>query len=426
MRKALLSAAFIAACISASAQKLTYIPWTDNAFIQGTVISNNGKYVAGSDFMGRGFIYDTENKEMKYFVSPQLGGEDTESTVDADVRCVTNDGIGVGYLEEVATKFDFATGKYEKILDEGSIANYITSDGKIFGITYNKAYQKTPIMIVDGKKTELPQSSEAWLGFENDGMGIRGGNADGSVLLGYGQDNYATFPLMIWALNKDNTTYSVIPVCKKYLDASDFLDGPQDFDWFEGAAISSNGKYVAINLHNKNEEQSMEIARYNVVTDTYENITCPELSADMWCYANAIADDGTIVGYIEDQMSGARYACIVKAGETEAKRMSEVFPTLTDIVKMDGNEFNSPCAITPDGRYIAGFGYVDMDDENLCWGTYYIDTQSSTDGVDNAAADAKASKVVASYGIDGKKTRPAANRLHINKFANGKAVKVVK
>lgn len=426
MRKALLSAAFIAACISASAQKLTYIPWTDNAFIQGTVISNNGKYVAGSDFMGRGFIYDTENKEMKYFVSPQLGGEDTESTVDADVRCVTNDGIGVGYLEEVATKFDFATGKYEKILDEGSIANYITSDGKIFGITYNKAYQQTPIMIVDGKKTELPQSSEAWLGFENDGMGIGGGNADGSVLLGYGQDNYATFPLMIWALNKDNTTYSVIPVCKKYLDASDFLDGPQDFDWFEGAAISSNGKYVAINLHNKNEEQSMEIARYNVVTDTYENITCPELSADMWYYANAIADDGTIVGYIEDQMSGARYACIVKAGETEAKRMSEVFPTLTDIVKMDGNEFNSPCAITPDGRYIAGFGYVDMDDENLCWGTYYIDTQSSTDGVDNAAADAKASKVVASYGIDGKKTRPAANRLHINKFANGKAVKVVK
>ena len=257
-------------------------------------------------------------------------------------------------------------------------------------------------------------------------MGIRGGNADGSVLLGYGQDNYATFPLMIWALNKDNTTYSVIPVCKKYLDASDFLDGPQDFDWFEGAAISSNGKYVAINLHNKNEEQSMEIARYNVVTDTYENITCPELSADMWYYANAIADDGTIVGYIEDQMSGARYACIVKAGETEAKRMSEVFPTLTDIVKMDGNEFNSPYAITPDGRYIAGFGYVDMDDENLCWGTYYIDTQSSTDGVDNAAADAKASKVVASYGIDGKKTRPAANRLHINKFANGKAVKVVK
>ena len=426
MRKALLSAAFIAACISASAQKLTYIPWTDNAFIQGTVISNNGKYVAGSDSQGRGFIYDTENKEMKYFVSPQLGGEDTESTVDADVRSVTDDGIGVGYLEEVATKFDFATGKYEKILDEGSIANYITSDGKIFGITYNKAYQQTPIMIVDGKKTELPQSSEAWLGFENGGMGIRGGNADGSVLLGYGQDNYATFPLMIWALNKDNTTYSVIPVCKKYLDASDFLDGPQDFDWFEGAAISSNGKYVAINLHNKNEELSIEIARYNVVTDTYENITCPELSADMWYYANAIADDGTIVGYIEDQMSGARYACIVKAGETEAKRMSEVFPTLTDIVKMDGNECNTPCAITPDGRYIAGFGYVDMDDENLCWGTYYIDTQSSTDGVDNAAADAKASKVVASYGIDGKKTRPAANRLHINKFANGKAVKVVK
>ena len=426
MRKVLLSAAFIAACVSVSAQKLTYIPWTDNAFIQGSVISNNGKYVAGSDSQGRGFIYDTEKKEMKYFVSPQLGGEDTGSLVDADVRCVTNDGIGVGYLEERATKFDFATGKYEKLLDESSIANYITSDGKIFGLTYDNAYDQYPVMIVDGNKTELPQSSDAWLGFENSGMGITGGNADGSVLLGYGQDNFASFPMMMWALNKDNTTYSVIPICKRYFDASMKLDGPQNFVWFEGAAISSNGKYVAINLLDKNEGQSMTIARYNVVTDTYENITCPEASEEMWYYACAIADDGTIVGFTEDQMTGARNAIIVKGGETEAKRMSEVFPTLTDIVKMDGNECNTPCAITPDGRYIAGFGYVDMDDENLCWGTYYIDTQSSTDGVDNAAADAKASKVVASYGIDGKKTRPAANRLHINKFANGKAVKVVK
>ena len=426
MRKALLSAAFIAACFTASAQKLTYIPWTENALMQGTAISDNGKYVGGSDTEGRAFIYNTENGEIKYFVSDNLGSDDS-GLADADVRSITDDGIGVGYIDEIAAKFDFSTGKYEKLLDETSIANYITSTGKVFGLTYDNSYAQTPVMIADGKKTVLPKSSEAWLGFENAGMGIRGGNADGSVLVGYGQDNFSTYPMMIWALNDDNTTYSVIPACKKYLDATMDFSGPQDFDTFEGASISRNGKYVALNIHGKNDyDHGIVIGRYNVETDTYEAITCPEASADVFYYADAVANDGTIIGYAEDQSSYARYAIIVKAGETEAKRMSEVFPTLTDIAQIDPNESNTPSSPTPDGRHIQGFGYVDMDDSNLCWGTYYIDTQA-TDGVDNAASEAKSSKVVASYSIDGKKNRPAAaNRLHINKLANGKAVKVVK
>lgn len=424
MKKILLSAALVAACVSASAQKLTYIPWTENALMQGTVISNNGRYVGGSDTEGRGFMYDTTTGQIKYFQSPDLGGEDKETTVDADIRCITDDGIGVGYMEETAAKFNFATGEYEKILDENSIANYITSDGKIFGVTYTSSYAQTPIMIVDGKKTELPQATNSWLGFNSDGMCVRGGNADGSILLGFAQDDFSDFPLIIWALNKDNQTYSVVPACKKYIDTSTALDGPQDFDWFEGAAISQNGKYIALNLHNKNEGEGMAIARYNVDTDTYETITCPETADGLSYYANAISNDGTIVGYIEDGMN--RTAMICQAGETEAKHMSEVFPTLTDIAKMDANEDNTPCAITPDGRYIAGFGYIDMDEESLCWATYYIDTKASSDGVDNATSEAKANKVVASYSIDGKKTRPAANRLHINKLSNGKSFKVVK
>ncbi len=427
MRKALLSAAFIAACFTASAQKLTYIPWTENALMQGTVISDNGKYVGGSDTEGRAFIYDTEKGEIKYFVSDNLGSDES-GLAEADVRSLTNDGIGVGYIDEVAAKFDFSTGKYEKLLDEPSIANYITSTGKVFGLSYDNAYSLSPIIISDNKKTELPQATDAWLGFENGGMAVRGGNADGSVLLGYGQDNYSTYPMIVWALNKDNTTYSVVPACKKYIDTTFELNGPQEFDTFEGAAISRNGKYVALNIHGKNDyDKGMVIARYNVETDTYETITCPEASADLYYYSDAIADDGTIVGYIEDQASGSRYAMMVKAGETEAKRMSEVFPTLTDIAKMDANESNTPCSITPDGRYIQGFGYVDMDESSLCWGTYYIDTQAGSDGVDNATSEAKSNKVVASYSIDGKKNRPAAaNRLHINKLANGKAVKVAK
>lgn len=426
MKKILLSAALMAACVTISAQKLTYIPWTENALMQGTVISDNGKYVGGSDTEGRAFIYDTTTGQIKYFVSPNLGSENSQSANDADVRAISNDGIGVGYLENTATKFNFATGEYEKLLNENSIANYISTEGKIFGLTYNKAYQQTPVIFSDGTKTELPQATEAWLGYECDGMGVRSGNADGSVLIGYSQDSFATSPLIIWALNKDNTTYSVVPASKKYVDTSMMLDGPQKFESFEGAAISQNGKYVAVNLHDKEDyDHGSTFVRYNVETDTYEDITCPELSDVLWYYANAVSNDGTIIGYIEDQQSGARYAMICKAGETEAKRMSEVFPTLTDIAKMDANQTNTPCAITSDGRYIAGFGYVDMDETSLCFGTYFIDTKASTDGVDNAASDSKANKVVASYTVDGKKNRPVNNRLHINKLANGKSVKTI-
>ena len=426
MRKTLLSAAMMVACISVSAQKLTYIPWTENALMKGTVISNNGKFVGGSDTEGRGFIYDTTTGQIKYFQSPKLGGDDEQTqTSDADVRWITDDGIGVGYIEECAAKFNFATGEYEKILDENSLVNYISSDGTMFGCSYDNAYIMTPIMIVNGKKTELPQATDSWLGYESDGMNVRGGNADGSVLLGLAHDNFDTSPIVMWALNKDKKAYSVVPVSKKYLDASFALDGPQKFDKFEGAAISQNGKYVALILHDKTKsDEGMSIARYNVDTDTYDEITCPEASDGMLYYADAISNDGTIVGYIVDE-TGARSAMICKGGETEAKKMSEVYPTLADIAKMDANQNNTPCGITPDGRYIVGFGYVDMDDNNLCWGTYVIDTQA-TDGVDNATAEAKSNKVVASYTVDGKKTRPAANRLHINKFADGRTLKVVK
>ena len=67
MKKILLSVALLAATFGASAQKLSYIPYEDNALMMGITISANGRYVAGSDTEGRGFIYDTQAKQIKYF-----------------------------------------------------------------------------------------------------------------------------------------------------------------------------------------------------------------------------------------------------------------------------------------------------------------------------------------------------------------------
>ena len=184
-----------------------------------------------------------------------------------------------------------------------------------------------------------------------------------------------------------------------------------------------------MNVHKKVDEvQGMAIARYNVEADSVELINCPEISPIEYYYSSGISNDGTIVGFIEDQTNYGRVGIICLAGETEAKRLTEVYPNVPELTQLETNQLNVPCAITPDGRYIAGYGYVDYDDESLCYGTWYFDTKGGEDAVESVAAADKDAQVVASYGLDGKAKRiSGANRgLRINKLANGKVRKVVK
>ena len=429
MKKLLLSAAFLAACASLSAQKFTYVPWTDNGYLTGSAISSDGRYVAGNDLAGQAFIYDTQVGQIKYFASPDLD-EDTQDTQDADVRSIGCDGIGVGYLASQACQFNFATGEYTPLRDESSIANWRSEDGtSTAGFTYTSAYEWTPYYEKDGEVFELPQPTEEWLGYKNMGLSVTGGAADGSILCGAAQDNFATKPLCFWVRNLDGKTYSLIPASKRFYDASIDLDGPQEYDCFGDAAISANGKWICLNVHRKvDEDGGMTIARYDVLNDTVEYINCPDVSPIEWYYANSISNDGTIVGYIEDQVNYGRVGMICKAGETEAKRIAEVYADVAELAQLDANQLNTPCAITPDGRYIVGFGYVDYDDESLCYGTWYFDTKGGEDAVERVAAADGAAQVVASYDVDGKaKHISGTNRgLRINKLANGKVRKVVK
>lgn len=105
MKKMLLSAAFLAAMTSVSAQKLTYVPYADNGYLMGTYISSDGRYIAGGDAGGQGFIYDTQNGQIKYFVSPENGDETKDASTE--VRAVNPDGTGVGYVGDKLCKFDF-------------------------------------------------------------------------------------------------------------------------------------------------------------------------------------------------------------------------------------------------------------------------------------------------------------------------------
>lgn len=236
----------------------------------------------------------------------------------------------------------------------------------------------------------------------------------------------STFLRMMGDRDRYETKDSAITVWNRFYDSSIELSGPQPMDYFNGAFMSANGRWVALSVHNKNNtEQSYTLARYDVLNDALEYISCPEATQTLAYYATAISDDGTMIGYINDEMSNARTGVICLAGDTVAHRLSEAFPEVPELAQLDVNELNTPCCITPDGRYITGFGYVDLDDENLCFGTYWIDTKT-TDAVDKVSEAAPATKVVGSYGVDGKAKRIAAPKgLRLDKLANGKVKKVV-
>lgn len=434
MRKFLLSAALVAACGMANAQKLTYYPWTSNGYLQAITCSQNGEFIAGEDMPGQAFIANMKTGEIKYFASSRLGEGDGTEKVDACVNSVTDNGVGFGYFEGKSAKFDFNTGETTIIdKEESALVKTATTDGSMaFGVTYNSEYsQKACYWDAEGKKTMLPTFSDNVLGYELNGYNVMQASADGSTVVGAAIDNYYSLPMVIWHRNSDGQTYSLNVPSKRYYDGSVNLDGFQKYDKVMAEAISANGKWVALSMHDKATGKrgplyGQVIARYDVEADTLGIIDCPDAAPDCYYYASGISNDGTIIGSIEDQNTNGNISMICLAGSNTAQSMSEVYPDIKEIQAMDGYELNMPCAITADGRYIVGYGYVDYDEDNLCLGSYIIDTQKTT-GVESVENAEKSSKVVASYSVDGKKlANPESSRLVINRLANGKSVKRVK
>lgn len=430
MRKQMI-AALLLACGTASAQKLTYIPYTDNGFMMGTAISDNGQYIGGEDTGGQAFIYDTATGKLKYFASPLINDENAGDEVHASIYSITNDGVAVGYLESGATRFDFASGEYTKLRDDNSTITYTNRDGSFMcGYCFNDSYLTTPHWWKDGEIKQLPQPNASQLDFEFSAASVVSASADGQVIVGYLVDNMDTHPLVVWQRNQGDSTYSVHPICKNLLDASWELDGRQPYAMFSGEAISSNGKWIAVNMAEKDPDWTLDagivMARYDVEADTFQVLNCPNASSSFQYFANSITDDGTIIGYSEDGRSNSRTGVICLAGETEVKTMAETFPGLTGIAAMDANGLNTPCAITPDGRFITGFGYVDLSETALCFATYVIDTQAGTTAINSTPTEGENEKFSGKWTIDGKRLHNIkGNTVVINKTTQGKVTKVL-
>ncbi len=433
MKKILLSATLVMACVSASAQKLNFIPWTENGYLTGTTISDNGKFIAGSDRGGQAFIYNTETGKIKYYLSKELeSGETVTYNTNSKIWDVNNEGEAVGYVGENAARFSFESGLYDlyKSEDASGAFHFMSSEGNMFGQRWDKSYYRNPFMVDnDGNEKILPLPSPSWFGWEDfQGGSIDGGSADGSVLVGYIKDNFNSNVLTFWIKNYNAGGYSVVPVGKQYYDGSVDLCGDQPFDFMGDNCISSNGKWSAFIYHKKDDNSNgYQVARYNVMTDHVEYISCPLSSGSINYYVTGISDEGTIIGYVQDA-SNARKGFIVYGDGAEAKLLADVYPDVKEWAELDNTGNNTPCHISSDGRYISGFGYVNYNETTFCYGTYWFDAEGETNSISSVKTSGFGN-VEESYSLDGRKVvgnAPNVNQIVINRYDNGEVKKILK
>lgn len=441
----------LAAATCANAQTLTEIKEAEEAGgVMVQTISNNGKYVGGMTFAQQLFLHDLQSGKSVIL--------EPEDDFGAEVRGISNDGIGIGYNGPAIT-VDMSGNA--KIIEQSTEEYYclgesITDDGKIMtGSVVNLAmsdlddWQYKACYWENGKLAMLPSPTSEEMTFPVAGSSAKRISADGSVILGHLVDNMSSFPAIIW--KRVGNEYQLDTICKGQFAPSiyneelgDYEPREEPYPLFQFAALSANGKYVALNVaryesyYDEDMDQTFtfpgetRIAIYNTETKEIQEIVIDGstgIEEGTSCAANAIANDGTVIGYTGDGFMQPRQAIILKAGEKQPKLMAEEFSSIEQIATFDELGMNSPCAITGDGRYIAGFAMIpyEMEIEGEVFETsiceaYVIDREGDPTAISSTVKTAK--KATEYFTVDGRKVAAPVKGLNIIKSADGTTKKV--
>lgn len=443
----------LAAATCANAQTLTKFNTEsiENGY-QIMDISNNGKYIGGVTAQNEMFMIEVETK--KTVIKEML------DEWGAEVRGVSNNGIGVGYNGPAATlsiNGDF------KIIEEATeeyntLAEDITDDDKIIvgsinSNTYMEGWQKKPCVWIDGVRTMLPEPTTEQIGFNYNGASAKRVSADGSVIMGHLIADIGE-PAALWI--KDGDTYKLDSIWKGKFrptqwddELGDFREYDEPYLTFQWANVSANGKYALVIISEYLGEEEIEIYEgytyttvlqtenrigiYNIETKELKIITVDGsrgIDAETDLTPTDISDDGTVIGYTGDGSFGSpRLGFILKAGEEQPRLLKDVYSQFEEFTTYDDNGINSPLGITADGRYITGFGYnvAEMEIDGEVWPMSYIegyvlDTQAVSDGISNLTVNTK--KNTEYFTVDGRKVAAPVKGLNIIKTAKGETRKI--
>lgn len=402
-----------------SAQKMKTL---DGSYM-GLFASTDGKYVCGDSQMGVAFIWNVENNTVT---------TDAEYENESSATGISNDGTAVGYWGDYAAKYT-PEGKFIKLdgedSEEMSIASRITPDGSVIvGCNMTASYVQHACVWENGKKTMLPEPTAEEVGFPVFGTNAIDVSNDGSIIVGTILDRYNYLPLIYWTKEADGT-YKLHTPCADLFEP-DYGDKP--YFYISPVNISGNGKWISLLLQRNGDALPVEMGRMNVETG---QIDIAGISADgnieveKSLISASVANDGTMIGMTEplrgETMIG-RIALIWEIGEKNVRTLSEAYPTLTRL--SDYEAFASTVShITPDGRFIVGFGITDEG----TYETFIIDRNATSSDFIGSATTDKAGTTTAIYGIDGKLVHTAnSNNLekgvYIIKSGNGKDMKTKK
>lgn len=388
-------------------------------------ISSNHRYVTGPAYnITTGstgmFIYDLETDN--YAVKP------AEDEFGAVMRMVSDDGVAIGYNKQAVKLSIDGTTEYLDVAEgvTGQARDASDDLSLIVGCHYDMEdpYLTTACIWKDGKLIDLPVPSDEELGFETNGSTAYYTTADGSIIVGYVVDNLSSMPLIVWYL-QDDGTYKCDPVCTKYFSEWGDVEG-RPYVMFSPQGLSRNGKYVSLNIMElKDVPSEQRMARYNLETKELEIYVADgqgDIKAQSEAQATAIADDGTMIGWVlsGSWVSQVRSAIIWNGNESEPKLLANTYPEIPEIAEFDSYGFNTVCDITPDARYIAGFAM----DERSNYTSFVIDRGDITTGINNAASDKNATEV-ARYAADGTQLASPAKGLNIIKMSDGTTRKVI-
>lgn len=449
MRKTLLAAAAIlsmSGALRAQDNGFTLVPNPADDISLTYTMSPNGRYVGGYTFVNnQGVVYDTQTKTLKIFGEPQSEGT-------ADIRNISNDGkfqILFGGSNGEDHSYFYSFDSMEPLADygDGSLAKGVSVGGDLVvgcmmnedGANWNACYWDgtTPVF--------LPEPSDKWTGWvSNDASDPRVVNgssadfvsADKSIICGTVIDNMATYPAVVWRLNRDGKTYSVDLICKKYFDQEG--DGSKPYDLFTPNCMSEDGKWIGLTMAKLLPDGWNAVygfGRYNTDTDELETFFYNEEDAIAESYASSIANDGTIVGFVGGRQ--AEKGVLWKAGESAPFYLAEKYVGVPQFAEYDDYGGHMPGFISADGRYITGFGAYyrdngteDESDDEAGTESYIFDLQNENaltaiegaPAVDKKAADRT---VAARYDMSGRRMQNRVAGINILKMRSGKSVKTM-
>lgn len=338
------------------AQTLKPFPISDRYQLEALGMSSNHRYITGLNVATySGFVWDTEANTVT---------ENKGEYANCDFRCVTNDGRAFGILgadDMVTTNaayFD-SEGRVRFLDDEMSQAFGVTPDGTIaVGCLLDEVmWWPSACVWKNGERIMLPIPTEKECGIANDGANAQFVSADGKVIAGYLQDWASSRPAIIWRMQEDGT-YQADVISKdvwelRYGQGKPYLK-------FEPLGLSQNGKWLCLAAQ-KEAGGSMPtpefMVRMNLETgEIFESATpdieyfVPEVDN---IYPSGIADNGTCVGSIRDEV-GFQRGVIWNSDEKAPRLLAEVFPEIKEFEDYDGF-MHLPIAISADAQYVAGY-----------------------------------------------------------------------